>query len=292
MMFDISQYYKAESVKEAVRLLAENPGSKLIAGGTDVLIRLREGHEGYSSLVDIHGLAELKGVSLTSDGDVRIGAGTTFSEIINDSVISKTIPVLALASGTVGGPQVRNVATIGGNLCNGAVSADSLATLCVLDALFEIDGVEGMRIVPVIDFYVGPGKVVLGPTEVLRAIHVKSENYENYGMNYYKYAMRNAMDIATIGCAAACKLDGDRIETLKAAFTVAGPKPARAKSAEEFAKGVTISAENIKAIAEKTLQDLNPRDSWRASKDFRIHIIKTIAERVIRQAVVDAGGVL
>lgn len=289
-MFDIKNYAKAESVKDAAKLLAENPGSKLISGGTDVLIRLREGHGGFDSLVDINSLPELKGVEKLDDGSIRIGAGCTFSELMGDAVIAEVLPVIALAAGTVGGPQVRNVATIGGNLCNGAVSADSLATLCVLDAELHIEGLCGERIVPVTEFYLGPGRVVLEQDEVLKYILISPENYENFGVHYYKYAMRNAMDIATIGCAAACSLRDGKIDVLKTAFTVAAPKPARAKSAEEFAKGLEPTEENIREIAAKVMEDLNPRDSWRASKDFRVHIITTLAERVTAEAVKLAGG--
>jgi len=289
-MFDIKQYEKAESVKDAVRLLSENPNAKLISGGTDVLIRLREGHSEYSELVDIHDLEEIKGVSYTDTGDIEIGAATTFTEVVDSEIINDVLPVLALASGTVGGPQVRNVATIGGNLCNGAVSSDSLASLCVLDALLITESAEGEREIPIIDFYLGPGQVVLGQTEILKSIRICLDNYAGYGTHYYKYAMRNAMDIATIGCAAAVKMDDGKIETLKISFTVAAPKPIRAKTAEEFAVGLEPTEENIKKIAKQVMNDVTPRDSWRASKDFRLHIIETLAERVIKHAAEDAGG--
>ncbi len=99
------------------------------------------------------------------------------------------------------------------------------------------------------------------------------------------------MDIATIGCAAACKVDNGKIESLKLAFTVAAPKPTRATTAEEFAIGLDINKDNIDSIAKKALEDLNPRSSWRASKEFRLHIIETLAKRVITAAIIDAGGV-
>jgi len=289
-MFDIKQYEKAETVKDAVRLLSENPQAKIISGGTDVLIRLREGHEEYSSLVDIHDMEELKGISYTDMGDIEIGSAVTFTEVVDSEIINDVIPVLALAAGTVGGPQVRNVATIGGNLCNGAVSADSLASLCVLDAVLVTEGKDGEREIPVMEFYLGPGKVVLEQTEVLKYIRISLNNYAGFGTHYYKYAMRNAMDIATIGCASAVKLDEGKIEQLKISFTVAAPKPVRAATAEKFAVGLEPTDENIKKIAEQVMSDVTPRDSWRASKDFRLHIIETLAERVIKNAIEDAGG--
>ena len=288
-MFNIEKYSKVKSVSEAVSLLKENPQAKLIAGGTDVLIRLREGEEEYTELIDIHELAELMNIEKKQNGDVYIGSAVTFSQLMEDKIIKDCVPVLAQAAGTLGGPQVRNVATIGGNLCNGAISADSAAALFVLDAVLEIEGIKGTRETPVREFYLGPGKVVLEQGDVLKAVIIKQENYTGFGANYYKYAMRNAMDIATIGCAATCKLDGEKVAELKIAFTVAAPKPMRAQTAEDAARGKQVTAENIEAIAALVLEDLNPRDSWRASKNFRLHIIQTLAQRVITAAIEDSG---
>jgi xanthine dehydrogenase FAD-binding subunit len=289
-MFEIKEYKKANSVKEAVSFLAKNPDAKLIAGGTDVLIKLREGKKGFTSLIDIHGLKELKFVELTDNGDIKIGSAMTFSLLTENEIILKHTPIIALAAGTIGGPQIRNVATIGGNLCNGAISADSIGSLFVLDAILEIEGISGVRTLPITQFYLGPGKVAIEHDEILKSIIIKKGNYDNYGAYYYKYAPRNAMDIATIGCAASCKLNKDIIDNFKIAFTVAAPKPLRCIAAEKFAKGQKISEKLIDDIAQLVIKDLKPRDSWRASKDFRVHIIKTLAKRVTYQTVKNAGA--
>jgi len=283
-MFDIKKYKKAASVKEAISLLAQDPNAKLIAGGTDVLIKLRHGKDEFANLVDIHGLTELKFVEKDSDETIKIGSGMEFANLATNKIILKNIPVLSTASSSVGGPQVRNAATIGGNLCNGAPSADSAASLLVLDAVLELEGSEGIREISVSDFYIGPGKTDIKGAEVLKIIKIKKENYLQFGASYYKYAMREAMDIATIGCAAALKMDGNKIESLKVAFTVAAPKPKRCKTAEEFAKGKVLSEKLTEDVSELVMEDLSPRDSWRASKDFRIHIIQTLVKRVISDA--------
>ncbi|WP_022849644.1 xanthine dehydrogenase subunit XdhB [Limisalsivibrio acetivorans] len=291
-MFDIQNYVKAESIKDAVRLLSENEGARLIAGGTDVLIKLREGDEEFSSLVDIHNLEELRFIDKDSNGDIRIGSAMDFTSIIEHPVIKENIPVVAQCSLSIGGPQVRNVATIGGNLCNGAISADSICGLVVLDAVLETESIDGAREIPMDQFYLGPGKTVLGETEVLKNILIKRENYENRGAYYYKYAMRDAMDIATIGCGASCSINNGKIEDFRIVFTVAAPKPTRALEAEEFAVGQTPSEETAEEIAKKVMSSLNPRDSWRASKAFRTHIIQTLAKRVAMKAMEDAGAEL
>ena len=137
-MYDITGYYEANTIDEAAALLAEHPGARIICGGSDVLIKTREGKMAGCELVSIRKIPELYGVVLTEDGDIRIGAATTFSHITGDPVIQKYIPVLGEAVDQVGGPQVRNIGTIGGNLCNGAVSADSAPTACSLEVLLEI----------------------------------------------------------------------------------------------------------------------------------------------------------
>ena len=137
-MYDIEKYYNAETIKEAVTLLKEHPDARVISGGSDVLIKIREGKMAGTSLVSIRDIKEIRGVQLMDSGDIYIGAGTTFSHVTNDPVIQKLIPVLGEAVDQVGGPQVRNIGTIGGNVCNGAVSADSAPTLFSLNAMLRI----------------------------------------------------------------------------------------------------------------------------------------------------------
>ena len=126
-MFDFESYHKARTVREAIGLLSQNPKSIPIAGGTDVLVRLRHGHPDYRHLVDIHDISELKTITIDPDGTIRIGSGVTFSALLDSEIITRHLPVLARGAQSVGGPQIRNMATIGGNLCNGAPSADSAA---------------------------------------------------------------------------------------------------------------------------------------------------------------------
>lgn len=144
-MFDIDSYHQADSVDEAIDLLSRNPKAIPIAGGTDVLVRLHQSNPDYRHLVDIHHVAELKKISLEPDGIIVVGSGATFTDVTESRIITENIPVLALGAGSVGGPQVRNQATVGGNICNGAPSADSAAPLLVLNAVVELKGPQGTR---------------------------------------------------------------------------------------------------------------------------------------------------
>ena len=194
----------------------------------------------------------------------------------------------------VGGPQIRNIGTIGGNTCNGVTSADSASTLHAYDAIMEITGPDGVRQVPIHDFYISAGKVDLKHNELLTSILIRKESYEGYSGHYIKYAMRNAMDIATTGCSANVKLSADKktFEDVRIAYGVAAPVPVRARSAEELIRGKAVTAENIEEFAKKCLDDVNPRTSWRASKALRLHLIEELSRRAVTEAVKKAGGEL
>ena len=155
-MFDIKSFYEARDVKDAVEALVREPEAEIISGGTDVLIRVREGKDAGRALVSIHNIKELKGVKVLENGDLWIGAATAFSHITNDPTIQKLVPMLGEAVDMVGGPQIRNTGTIGGNICNGATSADSAASMWTLNALIQLEGPEGHREVPIHEFYTGP----------------------------------------------------------------------------------------------------------------------------------------
>ena len=293
-MYDIKALYEAQSVPHAIELLLEHPNAQIIAGGSDVLVQIREGKRAGCELVSIYGLDELRGVRYEEDGAIRIGSLTSFSHITRDPIIQEKINVLGQAVDQVGGPQIRNIGTIGGNTCNGVTSADSASTLFAWDAVIELTGPEGVRRVPIQDFYIKAGKVDLRPGEIQTGILIPKVAYEGYQGHYIKYAMRNAMDIATTGCSVNVKLSANKqtMEDVRIAYGVAGPIPMRAATAEARAKGRPTTAEEIKAFAQTVLEDINPRDSWRAAKEFRQHIAVVMAERALRESIRLAGGVI
>ena len=293
-MYDMKALYEAQSVQDAVNLLTEHPEAIIIAGGSDVLIKMREGKLAGCELVSIYGLDELRGVKMEDDETIRILPLTSFSHITKNEIIQKHINVLGEAVDMVGGPQIRNIGTIGGNTCNGVTSADSASTLHAYDAIMEITGPDGVRQIPIHDFYISAGKVDLKHNELLTSILIKKESYEGYFGHYIKYAMRNAMDIATTGCSANVKLSEDKktFEDVRIAYCVAAPVPIRAKSAEEFIKGKAVTEENINEFAKVCLNDVNPRTSWRASKELRLQLIEELSKRAVKEAVRLAGGEL
>ena len=293
-MYDMKALYQARDVADAVSLRLAHPEAQIIAGGSDVLVQMREGKRAGKELISIYGLDKLRGVKMEEDGTIRIGSLTSFSHITRDPLIQQYLRVLGEAVDQVGGPQIRNIGTIGGNTCNGVTSADSASTLFAYDAVIELTGPEGVRRTPIQDFYLRAGKVDIRPGEIQTGILIARESYENTFGHYIKYAMRNAMDIATLGTSVNVRLSADHktVERARVAFGVAGPIPLRAATAEALAVGKPVSEELAEQFAQAVKEDINPRDSWRAARDFRMHIAVESARRAFLESVKLAGGEL
>ena len=291
-MYDIKALYEATSVQDACRLLTEHPEAQVIAGGSDVLVQVREGKRAGKELVSIYMLDEMRGVSIDNDENVRIGSLTSFSNITKDPIIQEKIGVLGEAVNMIGGPQVRAIGTIGGNTCNGVTSADSASTLHAWEAVIEITGPDGVRYTPIKDFYIKAGTVDLQLGEIQTAILIPKESYENCFGHYIKYGKRNALEIANIGCSVNVRLSEDKktFDRVRIAYGVAGPVPMRVPTAEEFINGKPVTAENVEEFSKLVLKDINPRDSWRGGKAFRQHMAVEMAKRALIESVKKAGG--
>lgn len=291
-MYDMKELYEAFSVEEAVRLRVEHPEAQVIAGGSDVLVQMREGKRAGKELISIYLIDEMRGVSIDEEKNIRIGSLTSFSHITRDPVIQKYINVLGEAVDLVGGPQIRNIGTIGGNTCNGVTSADSASTLHAWEAIIELTGPDGVRRVSIKDFYIKAGTVDIRPGEIQTAILIPEESYRDTYGYYYKYAMRNAMDITTNGCSVNARLSADKktFERVRIAYGVAAPVPVRASHAEALLRGAAVTEENIDKFSLAVLEDISPRDSWRASKALRQHVAVEMAKRCLIESVKRCGG--
>lgn len=280
-MFDIKRVYEPESLKDLLVLIDTCSNPTIIAGGTDVLIKLRHGNIKLAELISIRKIKELDKIQLLDDGTISIGSLSSFSKIFRSEVIKKNIPILADTAVSMGGPQIRNMATIGGNVCNGAVSADSAPSLLALNASLKLLSINGERIVPITDFYLGPGKVKLEKNEVLTNIIIKKEDYLNKKGHYIKFSNRKAMDISMVGVAVVCEFNNDCFTDIRIALGVAAPTPIRCYEAEKFAKGKEFNIDILKKIGELAVASSKARDSWRGSKEFRQHLINNLTIRAI-----------
>ena len=291
-MYDFNTLYEPNTVEEALALKKAHPEALLLAGGSDILIKLREGKLAGCDLISIYMLDELRGVYIQDNGELIIRPLTSFTGITVHPLITQHVPVLGDAVDQIGGPQIRNIGTIGGNICNGVTSADSATTLKAYDAILEISSADGVRNLPYEEFNLGPGKVDLKPEEILTAIRIPKESWEQTYGHYIKYAKRKAMDIATLGCSVNVKLTNDKkhIERLRIAFGVAAPTPIRAVTAEKAANGHAVDADLLDIITANVGADVKPRTSWRASKEFRLHLVKELARRATVASIEKAGG--
>jgi xanthine dehydrogenase FAD-binding subunit len=284
-MFDITNIMEPKTLSEAFKMFKDNPNLKIIAGGTDILIKIHKSEIREAELLSLRNIGSLDEIKLLEDGTISIGAMSSFSQLFRNEIINKYIPVLSEAAVSMGGPQIRNMATIGGNICNGAVSADSAPTLFSLNAELLLESASGKRKVAIQDFYEGQGKVRLESGEILTAILISKINYDQMSGKYIKYCNRKAMDIAIISVAAVCNISYGKFNDLRIALGVAGPIPIRCSEAEIFAKGKDIKLDTIVKIAHCAVKSSKARDSWRGSKSYREHLIEILAQRAITEAI-------
>ncbi|MCX8109892.1 MAG: FAD binding domain-containing protein, partial [Syntrophorhabdaceae bacterium] len=281
------EYYKPTTVEEAINLMASLENAKFIAGGTDVMVLLRQKKITPKHLVSLRNIKELNRID-TTDG-LRIGGCVTHNDIDKNEFIKKYYSALTDATCRLGSRQIRNVATIGGNICNAAPSADTACPLLVLDAKAVITGQNGSREIDLDEFFVGPGKTILARGEILKDF-VMPRFKENTGSAYIKHTRREAMDLPILGVAtritisldeekeircrdifctidsmsnilARLKDEGLRCEEARIAMGVVAPRPMRAKKAEETIKGKIVSPELFDEIGEIAASEAQPRDS-------------------------------
>ncbi|WP_346899586.1 xanthine dehydrogenase FAD-binding subunit XdhB [Clostridium sp. UBA7503] len=280
-MFDIKNILEPSSLEEAVKILYENNNLKIISGGTDVLIKLHRGDMEEIELLSLKNLNELDFIKVLENDTIEIGSTTCFTNIYRNKIIKDFIPALGQGAVSMGGPQIRNMATIGGNVCNGAVSADSAPSLFAFNAKLRLRSFQGERIVPIEEFYQGPGKVNIRKDEILISILIEKKDYEGVRGTYIKYSNRKAMDISMLSVCVVASMKENKFKDLRIALGVAAPTPIRCKDAEKYALGLENSEENINNIAQYAVKSASARDSWRASKAYREHLIKELTVRGI-----------
>lgn len=289
-MFAVDEFFEAEALSEALLLLKENPERRVIAGGTDLLLKMREEPARSERLVSIRKIDELHKISRAGDQVISIGALSTFSDLATHPLVREQLPILAEAALTFGGPQLREMATIGGNICNGAPSADSAPALFALEAKLKLVSRDGNRIIPIREFYLGPGQVDIKPGELLTEIVIAPENYRGFSGSYIKFAPRKAMDLAMIGVAVICRIgEEEQFETVRISLGVAAPTPMRCSGAEEYLRGRKATEEVMEEAGRLALKDASPSGSWRASRAYREHLISELTARALHLAACRAG---
>lgn len=299
-------YLKPSSLEEAIGLLKQYGGqAKLIAGGTDVMVDIRQKKYAPQVLISLRGIEGLSYIR-EEDGGLRIGALTTHRELEKSPLVRERLGALADAVDNLGSVQIRNVATIGGNICNAAPSADTAPPLLVLGASVRIKGSEGERVLPLEEFFLGPGETALKDDEILVEFIIPSPP-PNSASAYWKHTRRQAMDLPIIGVAMMLAVEKTEAPALKEAFGreapleellgaldeselvcqevrlalgVAAPTPMRASKAEEFLRGKRVTQEALLQFGEIASSEATPRDTVRGAAWYRREMIKVLPKRL------------
>ena len=272
------------SVDECLQILAKRgPDTKVVAGGTDLLPQLKNGVLKPGWVVDLSAVAELRTISDAPDGGLRIGASVTARELELDARVRSRFAALAESAAMVGSVQVRNLATLGGNLCNAAPSADMAPPLLALDAEAVIAGPSGQRRVSMASFFLGVRRTVLAPGELLLEIVVPAQGAQSGG-NYLRHTPRRELDIAVVGVASQVTLSGGRCTAARIALAAVAPVPLRATDAEQALVGQPLTPQQIERAAELASGAARPIDDHRGSIEFRNHLVRVLTRRTLTTA--------
>jgi len=280
-------YFAPESLEEAFAILRKRgDGGKLLAGGTDLVVQMKETGLHPSYVVSLRRLRELRGMAFDERQGLRMGAMTTMAEIEQHPVVQRLYPVLVDGARILGSVQTRNMATLGGNVCNAAPSADTAPPLLVLEARADVVGPGGRRQVPLEQFFTGPGQTVLGRDEILVGLHIPAPAPRT-GACYERHTPRAEMDIAVVGVAALVTLEPGRdlIREARIALGAVAPTPVRAREAEASLAGQPSSEEAFQKAAELAVNAASPISDVRGSAAFRRHLVRVMTARCLRRAV-------
>jgi len=280
------EYLEPKDLTEACALLSRyKHRAKLIAGGTDLLVSMKQQGVTPEYVINIKVISDLDYVHYDKDG-LRIGALATLSDIESSPLVRERFPVLAEAAHQIAMPAIRNIATIGGNLCNAAPSADMAPPLIGLGAKVKIVGLQGERTVTAEEFFVGPGESALRDGEILTEIQVPNIPPHTGGV-YLKMPARTAIDIALVGVAALITLDSKHASIVNAKIVLGAvaPTPLRARKAEDVIIGKTVDDKLFEAAAQAAAQEAKPISDVRGSADYRREMVKVFTRLAIREAI-------
>ena len=282
------EYVRVSELDEALRLLSRKEDVKVLAGGTDLVVDMKIGRYRPKTVIDISGIKDLR--YIVDEGDkVRIGALTRMQDIVESPVIREKLPVLAEAVSMLGSWQIRNMATVGGNLCNASPAADSAPPLLVHEARIKLASIEGTREIPITEFFVGPRKTAMYKTELLQEVIVPYDADFAKSYSYVKLGRRNAFTLSVVAVATVLKVRDGVFEDVRIALNAVAPTPVRARSVESFLKGREVGSEAIEKASELVLNDISPISDVRASAEYRKHASKILVKDTLLKALEKAG---
>ena len=285
------RYHRPTTLEHAVSIASAASGlTRFLAGGTDVLVQMRSGMIVPDDLIDLKGIAGLRGITPTDEGGWRIGVTVSGADLGSHAGLRRDWPGVVEGMLLVGSTQVQGRATLTGNLCNGSPAADSVPGLVAAGARVEITGPIGIREIPVEEIPVGPGKTSLKTGEIISAITLPPRG-ENAGDAYLRFIPRTEMDIAVVGCAVSLRLDGRTIREARVALGAVAPTVLLVREAANAIVGTTLDDDALAALAKAAAAACRPISDKRGTVEFRTDLAGVLARRTARIAYDRATGV-
>ncbi|MBI3697391.1 MAG: xanthine dehydrogenase family protein subunit M [Acidobacteria bacterium] len=276
-------YAAPRSVAEAVRLLAAHPRALLLAGGTDLLVQLRSGRKNTDLVINVKRIPELDQIRYDAARGLTLGAAVPCYRIYGDRAVRQVYPALAEVASLIGGIQIQGRASVGGNLCNAAPSADFVPLLIALGTACQIAGPGGSREIAVEDFCTGPGRTVLQPGELLISLRLPPVEPRS-GAQYLRFIPRNEMDIAVAGAGVAVVLEDGVFRSARIALAAVAPTPLFVREAGEYLAGKPANADSIHAAAEMARAAAKPITDMRGTAEYRRHLCAVLTRRALEAA--------
>lgn len=279
------EYFKPSSIDEAIKLLNKyGAKARILSGGTDLVVRIKDGFETPDAVIDIKGLDELKVLDF-KDNKLIVGTLTTFNELIDSEVVKEKFPLLWESAKSVASMGIRNRATMVGNICSAVPSLDSGPALLLYEATVVVKGKDGERRIPIEEWFLGPRKTALKEGELVEYIEIPLPQKKHAGC-YVKLGRYNGEDLAQVGVGVLV-LSGNEY---RVAFCAVGPKPTRAKKIESLLNGKELSDSLIEEAKKLVEEEISPITDIRATKEYRMHMAKVMLDRALKAAVGRLNG--
>lgn len=272
---NIKQTYKASTTKEALELLEKyGEQSQIIAGGTDMVIELRNEKIDPEVIIDISSIEEIKYIK-ENDGYIYLGAGTTFTDVAYSELLDERLSGLKKSARLVGSPLIRNRGTVGGNICHGSPAADIVPPLLALDAVVTIKSNKNTREEKLEDIFLGKGSVDLNPEEMLTDIKFKKPS-ENQNLGFSKLGLRNALAISRICIGVYLEVEDNKIQDIKVASGALGVNGMRERAVEESIIGLPVNKETLDTGAKQMVKSVEERLKGRSSLEYKGKAVKSL----------------
>lgn len=269
------EHYAPDSIEGLLEMLKSKPNVKLIAGGTDLLLQMKQGTAQPETVISLKNVEELRGFSVSKNG-YRLGAGMTLRGITRSNELTQNFPGLVYAAGVVASEQIRTLATLGGNICNASPSADMVPPLIALDAVVQLVSNQGQRDLSLSEFFKGPGESILKSGEIMHSIFLP---HPSGNMIYSKHAPRKFMDLAVVGVAVRLAKKNGKINEARVALGAVGPVPFRAEKTEALLAGQALTTELMLEAGEMAAGECVPIDDIRGSAWYRKRMVKVHVRR-------------